>query len=123
MLTTPLPKFCPKKSCSCYESTNNKITKNGTYPVKLSGERRQLFYCHKGEHSFSEMAYSGLVKKKGSEKEYIQAAKLIKCGLSCEQIADVKIRDVRTIEAWVAAISQKSQNFRAFYLSVNWHHN
>ena len=69
------------------------------------------------------MAYSGLVNKKGSEKEYIQTAKLIKEGLSCEQIADVLERDVRTIEAWVAAISQKSQNFRAFYLWVNWHHN
>ena len=76
----------------------------------MSGERRQLFYCHGGEHSFSEMAYSGLVNKKGSEKEYIQTAKLIKEGLSCEQIADVKIRDVRTIEAWVAAISQKGQH-------------
>ncbi len=60
------------------------------------------------------MAYSGLVNKKGSEKEYIQTAKLIKEGLSCEQIADVKIRDVRTIEAWVAAISQKGQNFHNF---------
>ncbi len=69
------------------------------------------------------MAYSGLVNKKGSEKEYIQAAKLIKCGLSCEQIADVLERDVRTIEAWVAAIAEKSQNFRAFYLCFNWYHN
>ncbi len=118
-----MPKFCPKKSCPYCESINNKITKSGTYPVKLSGERRQLFYCHRGEHTFSEMAYSGLVNKKGSEKEYIQAAKLIKCGLSCKQIADVKIRDVRTIEAWVAAIAQKSQNFRAFYLPFYWHHN
>ena len=82
--------------------------------VKLSGEKRQLFYCHKGEHSFSEMAYSGLVNKKGSDQEYIQAAQLIKCGLSCEQIADVLERDVRTIKAWVAAISQKSQNFHNF---------
>ncbi len=109
-----MPKFCPKKSCPYCESTNNKITKYGTYPVKLSGEKRQLFYCHGGEHSFSEMAYSGLVNKKGSEKEYIQAAKLIKCGLSCEQIADVLERDLRTIEAWVKAISEKSQNFHNF---------
>ena len=36
------------------------------------------------------MAYSKLVNKKGSEKEYIQTAKLIKYGLSCQQIADVK---------------------------------
>ena len=60
------------------------------------------------------MAYSGLVNKKGSDQEYIQTAKLIKSGLSCEQIADVLERDLRTIEAWVAAISQKSQNFHNF---------
>ena len=60
------------------------------------------------------MAYSELVNKKGSEKEYIQTAKLIKEGLSCEKIADVLERDVRTIEAWVTAISQKSQNFHNY---------
>lgn len=114
MLTSSLPKFCPKKSCPYCESTNNKITKYGTYPVKLSGEIRQLFYCHGGEHSFSEMAYSGLINKKGSEKEYIQTAKLIKYGLSGEQIADVLERDLRTIEAWVKAISEKGQNFHNF---------
>ncbi len=80
----------------------------------MSGEKRQLFYCHGGEHSFSEMAYSGLINKKGSEKEYIQAAQLINCGLSCEQIADVLERDSRTIEAWVSAIAEKSQNFHNF---------
>ena len=47
------------------------------------------------------MTYSQLVNKKGSEKEYIQTAKLIKYGLSCEQIADVLVRDVRTVESWV----------------------
>ena len=114
LLTTPFPKFCPQKSCSYCESTNNKITKNGTYLVKLSGERRQLFYCHKGEHSFSEMAYSGLINKKGSEKEYIQTAKLIKYGLSNDRIADVLEKDSRTIEAWVKVIADKSQNFHDF---------
>ncbi len=91
--------------------------------IRFFESSNEINSSHGGEHSFSEMAYSGLVNKKGSEKEYIQTAKLIKEGLSCEQIADVKIRDVRTIEAWVAAISQKSQNFRAFYLCVDWHHN
>ncbi len=60
------------------------------------------------------MAYSGLVNKKGSNKEYIQTAKLIKCGLSCEQIADVLERDSRTIEVWVKAIAGKSENFHNF---------
>ena len=68
-----MPKFCPKKSCTYFELTNNKITKNGTYLVKSSEEKRQLFYCHGEEHSFDEMAYSGLVKKKGSNKDSILA--------------------------------------------------
>ena len=60
------------------------------------------------------MAYSELFNKKGGAQEYIQTAKLIKNGLSCEQIADVLESSVRTIEAWVAAIAQKSQNFHNF---------
>ena len=36
-----------------------------TYLVKTTRARRQLFYCHGGEHNFSEMAYSKLVNKKG----------------------------------------------------------
>ncbi len=114
LLTTPLPQFCPQKSCPYCESTKNKITKDGTYLVKTTGERRQVFYCHGGEHNFSEMAYSKLVNKKGSEKEYIQTAKLIKYGLSCQQIADVLERDDRTIENWVEAIAEKSERFHNF---------
>ena len=60
------------------------------------------------------MAYSGLINKKGSEKEYIQTAKLIKYGLSHDQIADVLEKDSRTIENWVKAIAEKSQNFHNF---------
>ena len=60
------------------------------------------------------MTYSELINKKGSEKEYIQTAKLIKYGLSCEQIADVLGRDVRTIENWVKAIASKSERFHNF---------
>ncbi|MDJ0570099.1 MAG: hypothetical protein QNJ53_13790 [Pleurocapsa sp. MO_192.B19] len=51
------------------------------------------------------MAYSGLVNKKGSAQEYIQTAKLIKYGLSSEQIADVLEKDSRTIEAIIKAIA------------------
>ncbi len=114
MLNTPVPKFCPKKDCPCYQSLDNKITKDGTYKVKSSGERRQAFYCHGGQHRFSEMAYSNLFKKQGSVKEYSQAAKLIKYGLGVEQIADVLERDVRTIEGWVKGIADKSQKFHEF---------
>ena len=73
-----------------------------------------MFYCHGGEHRFSEMAYSRLINKKGSDKEYIQTAKLIKYGLSSEQIADVLEKDPRTIEGWVRAIAEKSKNFHKF---------
>ena len=72
---------------------------------------------------FSEMSYSDLINKKGSDKEYRQTLKLINYGLSAEQIADVLEKDPRTIEVWLRAIAEKSKNFRAFCLSVNWHYN
>ena len=64
------------------------------------------------------MTYSGIVNKKGSEKEYIQTAKLIKYGLSNDQIADVLEKDSRTIENWVKAIAEKSQNFGMVQIRV-----
>ncbi len=73
-----------------------------------------MFYCHGGEHRFSEMSYSNLINKKGTDKEYRQTFKLIKYGLSAEQIADVLEKDPRTIETWIAAIAEKSQNFHNF---------
>ena len=118
MLNTSLPNFCPKQECSYFESTNNKITKDGVYRLKKSGEIRQMFYCHGGKHRFSEMAYSQLCKKQGSDREYIQTAKLIKYGLSCEQIADVLEKDPRTIASWVSAIAAKSENFHNFICLV-----
>ena len=131
MLSTSLPKFCPKKSCPCFQSTENKITKDGVYYLKTSGEKRQMFYCHGGQHRFSEMSYSDLINKKGTDQEYRQTFKLINYGLSAEQIADVLEKDPRTIEVWIQArreadlfeIAEKSKNFRAFCLSVNWHYN
>ena len=73
-----------------------------------------MFYCHGGQHRFSEMSYSNLINKKGTEKEYRQTFKLIKYGLSSEQIADVLEKDPRTIEAWVKAIAERSKNFHNF---------
>ena len=70
-----------------------------------------MFYCHGGQHRFSEMSYSNLINKKGTEKEYRQTFKLIKYGLSSEQIADVLEKDPRTIEAWVTAIAKKVKGF------------
>jgi hypothetical protein len=111
MLISDFPKFCPKKDCPCYQSLNNKITKDVTKKLKLSGERRQMYYCHGGQHRFCETAYSDLWRKQGSEKEYIQTTKLSTYGLSAEQIADVLERNVRTIEGWLSGISEKSQRF------------
>jgi hypothetical protein len=56
MLISDFPKFCPKKECPCYQSLYNKITKDGTKQLKVSGERRQMYYCHGGKHRFFETA-------------------------------------------------------------------
>lgn len=114
MLNTQTPRFCPKKDCKCYQKLDNKITKDGTYTVESSKERRQMYYCHGGEHRFSEMAYTELLGKHGSVKEYEQTAKLISYGLSIEQIADTLEKDPRTIQEWVKGIAKKSQNFHEY---------
>lgn len=114
MLNTTTPLFCPQKDCLCYQSSDNIITKDGTYVVKSERMRRQMFYCHGGKHRFSETAYSDLFGKHGSWKEYVQTAKLTKYGLSSEQIADVLEKDPRTIAQWLEALAEKSQTFHGF---------
>ncbi len=103
--------FCPCRDCPYYLTRDNYITKDGTYPVKKGTQRRQRFYCHAGEHRFSEMAYSPLFGHHGTIQEYIQTAKMTSYGLSCDQIADVLERDARTILQWQKALGKKSQNF------------
>ena len=68
-------------------------------------------YCHKGEHRFSETAYSSLFGHHGSFKEYVQTAKMTAHGLSTEQIADILERDRRTILEWQKALGEKSESF------------
>ncbi len=82
--------FCPCRDCPYYLESENYITKDGTYPVLKDPQRRQRFYCHAGEHRFSEMAYSSLFGHHGSFQEYVQMAKMTSYGLSCDQIADVE---------------------------------
>ena len=113
-VNTDLSLFCPRKSCQWYQSADNKITKDGIYTTKSDSVPRQMFYCHKGEHRFSETGYSELFGKHGSFKEYVQAAKLVAHGLSAEPIADVLERDIRTVETWLKAISKKGQQFHLF---------
>ncbi len=84
------PRFCPCRDCPYYLESENYITKDGTYPVLKDPQRRQRFYCHAGEHRFSEMAYSSLFGHHGSFQEYVQMAKMTSYGLSCDQIADVE---------------------------------
>ena len=105
------PQFCPCPDCPYYLDLDNYITKDGTYPVKTETQRRQRFYCHAGEHRFSEMAYSSLLGHHGSFLEYTQTAKMSGYGLSCDQIADVLERAPRTILEWQKALGQKSQSF------------
>ena len=44
--------------------------KDGVYTTKSDPVPRQMFYCHKGEHRFSETGYSELFGKNGSFKEF-----------------------------------------------------
>ena len=106
--------FCPRTSCNCYQSTENKITKDGTYTTKSDPEPRQMLYCHGGKHRFSETGYSDLFGKHGSFKEYEQTAKLSSYSLSTDAIADVLQKDRRTIEQWQQAIGEKGQQFHLF---------
>ncbi|WDN89707.1 hypothetical protein BuS5_02675 [Desulfosarcina sp. BuS5] len=106
---TALTLFCPGKSCKCYQSTENKITKDGVYITKSDFEPRQMFYCNGGKHRFSKTGYSDLFGKHGSFKEYEQTAKLNSYGLGTNAIADVLQKDRRTIEQW-----QKGQQFHLF---------
>jgi hypothetical protein len=45
------------------------------------------------------------------KKNIFAPAKLSTYGLSAEQIADDKTRDVRTIEEWLSGIAEKSERF------------
>ena len=111
---TDLKLFCPRKSCKYYQSTENKITKDGVYITKSDSKPRQMFYCHGGKHRFSETGYSDLFGKHGSFKEYEQTAKLISYGLSNDAIADVLQKDRRTIEQYQKAIGEKGWQFHLF---------
>jgi IS1 family transposase len=115
LVNTDLPRFCPRENCSHFQDTDNLITKAGTYTTKNDPVPRQLYWCHGGEHKFSETAYSALWHKHGSFKEYTQTAKLKAEGLSNEPIADVLERDTRTIATWSSAISEKS---RVWHISL-----
>jgi IS1 family transposase len=110
-LNTEIELFCPRRTCCFYQSTDNTITKDGVYTTKNDGQDRQMFYCKKGKHRFSETGYSDLFGKHGSFKEYEQMSKLSCYGLSPEAIADVLNKDVRTIATWQRGVSKKANLF------------
>jgi IS1 family transposase len=110
-LNIPLNLFCPRPDCPYHKSTDNHITKDGGYTTKNDGVFRQMFYCGKGKHRFSETGYCDLFGKHGSFKEYEQACKLSCLGLSPDAIADVLGKDPRTIAVWLRAISKKANLF------------
>lgn len=113
-INTELYLFCPRASCSYYQSKGNTIRKDGVYRTKNDQSPRQMFYCVDGEHRFSETNYSDIFGKHGSFKEYIQIAKLSHYGLSTDAIADVLEKDQRTIETWQKGIAKKSNKFHIF---------
>ena len=103
--------FCPRRSCPCYQSLDNHITKDGTYTTKNDGVVRQMFNCGGGKHRFSETGYSELFGKHGSFKEYEQVCKLSCYGLSADAIADVLLKDPRTIATWQRGVSKEANLF------------
>ncbi len=113
-VNTDLPLFCPREDCVCYQSYENKITKDGMYTTKSDAVPRQMFFCHGGGHRFSETGYSELFGKHGSFKEYEQAAKLSSYGLSADATADVLGRDVRTVVQWLEALGSKGKLLHFF---------
>ena len=106
--------FCPRRDCPCYQSLDNKITKDGVYTTKNDQIVRQMFFCKNGKHRFSETGYSDLFGKHGSFKEYEQVCKLSCYGLSTDAIADVLIKDSRTIAIWQRSVSKKTNLFHDF---------
>ncbi len=113
-VNTDLPLFCPREGSVCYQSYENKITKDGLYTTASDSVPRLMLYCHGGEHRFSETGYSELFGKHGSFKEYEQAAKLSTYGLSADATADVLGRDVRTVVQWLPALGGKGQQLHLF---------
>lgn len=110
-INTTLPLFCPRHGCKFYGLHDNKITKDGTYTTENDNVKRQMFYCHRGKHRFSETGFSDLFGKHGSFKEYEQTSKLFSYGLSCDKIADVLEKDKRTIDTWRRNIGGKCEIF------------
>jgi hypothetical protein len=75
-INTKLALFCPCRECEHYQSTANKITRDGVYTTQVDSHPRQMYFCHEGGHRFSETRYSDLFWKQGSFKEYEQTAKM-----------------------------------------------
>ena len=107
------PIFCPHSECPSQEKKEYHVIKSGTY-FTANGDKRQEYKCKVCGRKFSETSFSGLYGKQGSEKEYVQTAKLLSYGLNTEQIADVLERDIRTIHSWMLAIGQKAEKFHIF---------
>ena len=103
--------FCSRHNCHYHQSLDNKITKDGVYTTKNDGVVRQMFSCGNGKHRFSETGYCDLFGKQGSFKEYEQMCKLSCYGLSVDAIANVLLKDTRTIAAWQRGVSKKANVF------------
>jgi len=107
-LNIGLQLFCPRRHCSYYQFLDNKIIKDGKYKTKHDGVDRQMFYCTKGKHRFSETSYYRLFCKHGRFKEYEQLCKLSCYGLSVDAIVNVLGKDPRAIGIWQQSVSKKT---------------
>jgi hypothetical protein len=44
-INAELTLFCPRRTCRCYQRSDNKLTKDGAYITKNDPISRQMFYC------------------------------------------------------------------------------
>ena len=115
-LNVDLKLICPRRGCPYHQSLDNTVTKDGVYTTKNDGVVRQILNCGKGKHRFSETGYCDLFGKHGSFKEYEQMCVLSCYGLSVDAIADVLLKDTRTIATWQQSVSKKAN---VFYDTLN----
>jgi len=108
---TKLKLFCPRRGCPCYQSLDNNITKDGVYTTKNDGVVRQMFNCGKGSTAFLKPVTVIYSVNMAASKEYEQMSKLSCYGLSADAIADVLLKDTRTIATWQRGVSKKANLF------------
>src|SRR5450631_2603108 len=78
---------------------------------KMMGWFGKCLAAEKESTAFLKRGTCDLFGKHGSFKEYEQMSKLSCYGLSADAIADVLLKDPRTIAAWQRGVSKKASQF------------